>query len=237
MGRDDAKKQAGGDHMRLLLVEDEPAMSEALVDILTYHHYAVDPVFNGGDALYWARNQAYDGIILDIMLPGLDGLSVLRQLRSEGNATPVMLLTAKDTLSDKVQGLDDGADDLPKPFAMAELLACVKALVRRGGRYMPDTLCFGGLQLDRAHCALQCGERMEALSNLEYQLMEVFMRNPGMYFSAERLIELVWGLNREVETGSVWVYISYLRKKLQGLRCGVVIQSRRGVGYVLESGE
>lgn len=224
--------------MRLLLVEDEPAMSEALVDILTYHHYTVDPVFNGNDALYWAQNQAYDGIILDVMLPGLDGMSVLRRLREEGNATPVMLLTAKDALSDKVEGFDCGADDyLPKPFAMEELLARVKALVRRGGRYMPDTLSFGSLALDRKRCMLLCGEKSAALSNLEYQLMEVFMRNPGMYFSAERLIDLVWGMNRDVETGSVWVYISYLRKKLQGLQCGVLIQSRRGVGYTLEKGE
>ena len=221
--------------MRLLLAEDEIAMSEAVVDILNYHKYSVDAVYDGEDALYYARSQSYDGIILDVMMPKLDGLSVLRQLRRENNITPVLLLTARAEVEDRIGGLDAGADDyLPKPFAMGELLARVRAMLRRRENYMPDVLRAGNVELDASRFMLSVGENAVQLSRLEYQLMELFMRNPGITFPAEALLERIWGGNSEAEVGSVWVYISYLRKKLSALRANVEIRSRRGLGYSLE---
>ena len=218
--------------MRLL---DEIAMSEAVVDILNYHKYSVDAVYDGEDALYYARSQSYDGIILDVMMPKLDGLSVLRQLRRENNITPVLLLTARAEVEDRIGGLDAGADDyLPKPFAMGELLARVRAMLRRRENYMPDVLRAGNVELDASRFMLSVGGNAVQLSRLEYQLMELFMRNPGITFPAEALLERIWGGNSEAEVGSVWVYISYLRKKLSALRANVEIRSRRGLGYSLE---
>ena len=221
--------------MRILLAEDEVAMSEAVVDILDYHHYAVDAVYNGADALDYARSQNYDGIILDIMMPRMDGIEVLRRLRSEGNRTPVMLLTAKGEVEDRIRGLDAGADDyLPKPFAMGELLARLRAMLRRRESYVPDVLELGNVALDPARFELRCGGRVQSLSKLEYQIMELLMRNPGMTFSAETLLERVWGCDSDAGVGAVWVYISYLRKKLTALGADVEIASRRGLGYSLE---
>ena len=221
--------------MRILLAEDEVAMSEAVVDILDYHHYAVDAVYNGADALHYARSQNYDGIILDIMMPRMDGIEVLRRLRSEGNRTPVLLLTAKGEVEDRIRGLDAGADDyLPKPFAMGELLARLRAMLRRRERYVPDVLELGNVALDPARFELRCGGRVQSLSKLEYQIMELLMRNPGMTFSAETLLERVWGCDSDAGVGAVWVYISYLRKKLTALGADVEIASRRGLGYSLE---
>ena len=225
----------GEETMKLLLAEDEIAMSEAVVDILNYHKYSVDAVYDGEDALYYARSQSYDGIILDVLMPKLDGLSVLRQLRRENNTTPVLLLTARAEVEDRIDGLDAGADDyLPKPFAMGELLARVRAMLRRRENYMPDVLRAGNVELDASRFMLSVGENAVQLSRLEYQLMELFMRNPGITFPAEALLERIWGGNSEAEVGSVWVYISYLRKKLSALRANVEIRSRRGLGYSLE---
>ena len=221
--------------MKLLLAEDEIAMSEAVVDILNYHKYSVDAVYDGEDALYYARSQRYDGIILDVMMPKLDGLSVLRQLRRENNATPVLLLTARSEVEDRIGGLDAGADDyLPKPFVMGELLARVRAMLRRRESYMPDVLRVGNVELDPSRFMLLVGGESVSLSRLEYQLMELFMRNPGLTFPAEALLERVWGCNSDAEVGSVWVYISYLRKKLTTLGANVELRSRRGLGYSLE---
>ena len=221
--------------MRILLAEDEVAMSEAVVDILDYHHYAVDAVYNGADALDYARSQNYDGIILDIMMPRMDGIEVLRRLRSEGNRTPVLLLTAKGEVEDRIRGLDAGADDyLPKPFAMGELLARLRAMLRRRESYVPNVLELGNVALDPARFELRCGGRVQSLSKLEYQIMELLMRNPGMTFSAETLLERVWGCDSDAGVGAVWVYISYLRKKLTALGADVEIASRRGLGYSLE---
>ena len=227
---------AGGDEeMRLLLAEDEIAMSEAVVDILNYHKYSVDAVYDGEDALDYARSQSYDGVILDVMMPKLDGLSVLKQLRRENNFTPVLLLTARAEVEDRIGGLDAGADDyLPKPFAMGELLARVRAMLRRRENYTPDVLRAGNVELNASRFLLAVGAEERPLSRLEYQLMELFMRNPGITFSAEALLERIWGGNSEAEVGSVWVYISYLRKKLSALRANVEIRSRRGLGYSLE---
>lgn len=221
--------------MKLLLAEDEIAMSEAVVDILNYHKYSVDAVYDGEDALYYARSQSYDGIILDVMMPKLDGLSVLRQLRRDNNTTPVLLLTARAEVEDRIDGLDAGADDyLPKPFVMGELLARVRAMLRRRENYTPDVLRAGNVELDASRFLLSVGAGTLSLSRLEYQLMELFMRNPGITFPAEALLERVWGGNSDAEVGSVWVYISYLRKKLSALGANVEIRSKRGLGYSLE---
>lgn len=221
--------------MRLLLAEDEIAMSDALVDILNYHKYTVDAVYNGRDALDYAHNQTYDGIILDIMMPEMDGLSVLRELRKEGNSTPVLILTAKSEVADRVEGLDAGADDyLPKPFAMDELLARLRALLRRREVFVPAILQLGNTELDQNKYCLRVGEKVMQLSNLEYRIIELFMRNPGMTFSADALLERVWNCDSTAEAGTVWVYISYLRKKLSALNSSIEIRSKRGLGYSLE---
>ena len=221
--------------MRILLAEDEIAMSEALVDILSFHNYSVDAVYNGADALDYARSQAYDGVILDVMMPRMDGVEVLERLRREGNRTPVLLLTAKGEVEDRIRGLDAGADDyLPKPFAMGELLARLRAMLRRRESYVPDVLRLGDVELDPGRFELRCGDRAQSLSKLEYQIMELLMRNPGMTFPAETLLERVWGCDSDAGVGAVWVYISYLRKKLSTLGADVLIASRRGLGYTLE---
>lgn len=221
--------------MRILLAEDEIAMSEALVDILSFHNYSVDAVYDGAAALDYARAQSYDGIILDIMMPRMNGIEVLEQLRRDGNFTPVLLLTAKGEVEDRIRGLDAGADDyLPKPFAMAELLARLRAMLRRRENYVSVMLRLGNVSLDPRRFELCCGEKVQSLSKLEYQIMELLMRNPGMTFPAETLLERVWGCNSDAGVGAVWVYISYLRKKLSTLGADVLIASRRGLGYTLE---
>ncbi len=221
--------------MRLLYAEDERALSEAVSDILTYHKYSVDTVDNGQDALDYALLQHYDAIILDIMMPGMDGLTVVRELRQRGCGVPVLLLTAKSEVEDRITGLDAGADDyLPKPFAMNELLARVRALLRRRENYIPDTVKAGDLALDQARACLCCGEKTEPLSKLEYQLMDLFIRHPGMVFSTQQLLQEVWGTESEADVGAVWVYISYLRKKLTGIGSRMNLRCKRGLGYLLE---
>ena len=224
--------------MRLLLAEDEEAMAEAVVAFLEYHHYDVDWVNNGTDALEAARMGSHDVLILDIMMPGMDGLTVLRTLRMEGNTTPVLLLTAKGEIRDKVLGFETGSDDyLTKPFAMDELRVRVDALTRRSQSYQGDQLSFKGLVLDKSGYALKAGEKSCPLSHREYHLIELFMRNPHIYFSADTLLDRVWGMDAEVDYGTVWVHISGLRKKLESLNAGVEIRSKRGVGYALEETE
>ena len=220
--------------MRILLAEDERAMAEAVADILTFHQYTVDTALRGDEALGLLLAGGYDGAVLDIMMPGMDGLTVLRRAREQGVRTPVMFLTAKGEVEDKVAGFDAGADDyLPKPFAMAELLARVKALVRHGDG--AQSLGVGRLRLDTARATLCCGARSEPLSRLEFKLMELLLRCPGRLFSAQELLEKVWGLDSDAEIGTVWVYISYLRKKLSALGEPAAIRSKRGVGYYLEA--
>lgn len=221
--------------MKLLLAEDEIAMSEAVTDILTYHKYSVDAVYNGADALDYALASQYDGVILDIMMPKMDGIEVLKRLREAGCTVPVLLLTAKAEVDDRIRGLDAGADDyLPKPFAMGELLARVRAMLRRRENFTPDVVRVGNIALDQRRGLIACGDETQPLSALEYRLMELFALNPGICFSAGALLERIWGLDSDAEEGSVWVYISYLRKKLAKLGASVEIHSRRGVGYSLE---
>jgi DNA-binding response OmpR family regulator len=221
--------------MKLLLAEDEYDMSEALVDILTYHKYIVDAVYDGAEALDYARNEEYDGIILDIMMPKKNGLEVLRELRNDGCTTPVLLLTAKSEIEDKVQGLDMGADDyLPKPFVMEELLARIRAMLRRKERFTPDVLAFGDVSLNLQSYELNGPEKSIVLPKQEYQLMELFMMNQNIYLSSEKLLEKIWGYDTNSELGNVWVYISNLRKRLKETGSAVGIQAKRNIGYRLE---
>ena len=222
--------------MKLLFAEDEIAMAEAVADILTYHNYHVDTVDNGLDALAYALAEHYDGIILDIMMPGKDGLTVLKELRQQGVNTPVLLLTAKSEVADRIAGLNLGADDyLPKPFVMEELLARVRAMLRRREEYPPDVLQCGNLALSSIDKTLSGPDNSFILSKLEYQLMELLMLHQGQYFSSEKILERVWGYDTDAELGVVWVYISYLRKKMAALKASAEIKSRRGVGYTLEA--
>ena len=220
--------------MKLLYAEDEPALAEAVTDILTFHKYMVETVDNGQDALEYARSEEYDGIILDIMMPRMDGLTVLRKLRAEGKRTPILLLTAKAEVSDRIEGLDLGADDyLPKPFVMEELLARVRAMLRRRESFMPARLEAGDLLLNLSDATLACGGKSVELQNRECQLMEALMKNPGIYQSADSLIVSAWGYDSEADANSVRVYVSGLRKRLAELGSGVEIVSRRNIGYSL----
>ena len=221
--------------MKLLYAEDEISMSEAIVDILEYHNYIVDAVYDGDAALEYARSEQYDGIILDIMMPYRSGLEVLKMLRREGRRTPVLLLTARSEVEDRITGLDSGADDyLPKPFDMGELLARVRSMLRRKEDYTPSVLIFGNISLDSRSFELKGKEGSVFLPKLEYQLMELLMLNKGIYLSTEDILVKVWGYDTDVEIGVVWVYISYLRKKLAELNADIVIKAKRNIGYTLE---
>lgn len=222
--------------MKLLYAEDEPALSEAVVDYLTYHKYIVDAVYDGASAYNYAISGDYDGIILDIMMPKQNGLEVLSELRRNGCRTPVLLLTAKTQVEDRIHGLDAGADDyLPKPFDMGELLARIRAMLRRREEYRPDLVCFGDLTLDMRSGEISVGEMSFQLPKQEYRLMEQLMLNHTMYLSTEDLLVKAWGYNTETDINSVWLYISYLRKRLSAMNSKVEIISKRNIGYKLES--
>lgn len=221
--------------MKLLYAEDERSMSEAVVDILTYHKYMVDAVYDGEEAYAYASTEHYDGIILDIMMPKMDGLEVLKKLRSRGCNTPVLLLTAKSEIEDQIQGLDMGADDyLPKPFSMDLLLAHIRAMLRRREEFVPNLLKCGNIALNQQNYELSGNGQTFVLPKLEYRLMELFMLNKGIYFSTEDILCKVWGYDTDAEIGTVWVYISYLRKKLTALNANVAITAKRNIGYTLE---
>lgn len=221
--------------MKLLYAEDEPALSEAVVDYLTYHKYIVDAVYDGAEAYDYAISGDYDGIILDIMMPKRDGLEVLSALRRNGCRTPVLLLTAKTQVEDRVHGLDAGADDyLPKPFDMGELIARIRAMLRRREEYHPDLVCFGDLTLNMQSGEIRVGDMSFQLSKQEYRLMEQLMLNHTMYLSTEDLLAKAWGYNTETDINSVWLYISYLRKRLSAMNSKVEIASKRNIGYKLE---
>ena len=221
--------------MKLLIAEDEIDLAEALAAFLERNKYTVDVVHDGEEAYYSASAGAYDAIILDIMMPKKDGIRVLKELRAEGNTTPVMMLTAKGETSDRIVGFDTGADDyLPKPFDTDELLARLRAILRRKGEIKSNTLTFGDLTLDCDASTVSCGEKSERLRGKEYQLMELFMHNPRMLFSADRIMERVWSWESDAEINVVWVHISNLRKKLKAIGSGVTIKASRGLGYMLE---
>ena len=221
--------------MKLLYAEDERSLSEAVVDILTYHKYIVDAVYNGEDAYDYAQSGDYDGIILDIMMPRRDGVEVLSALRKNGCKTPVLLLTAKTQVDDRIRGLDAGADDyLPKPFDMGELLARVRAMLRRREAFHPDLLTFGDLTLNIQSGTLSCGDIAFILPKQEYRLMEQLMENHNIFLSSEDLLIKAWGYDAQTDVGSVWLYISYLRKRLTAMNSLVEIVSKRNIGYRLE---
>lgn len=220
--------------MRLLIAEDELDLAEALTAFFEKNQYTVDAVHDGADAYDYAATGGYDAVILDIRMPKMDGIQVLRRLREAGVSTPIMMLTAKAEKDDRIVGFDAGADDyLPKPFSPDELLSRVRAMLRRKGEYRPTVLSFGGLSMDCASGTLRCGERSERLSGKEYQVMELFMRSPRVIISAERIMERVWGWNAEAEVNVVWVHISNLRKKLKAIGSPVAIRANRGLGYAL----
>lgn len=221
--------------MRLLLAEDEKELSRALVAILKHNNYSVDAVYDGQQALDYLDTALYDGVVLDIMMPKVDGVTVLKKLRAKGSNVPVLLLTAKSEIDDRVTGLDSGADDyLTKPFATKELLARIRAMTRRQGETTDTALRFGNLILDRASYELRSEKGSIRLANKEFQMMEMLLANPGQIISAERFMDKIWGYDSEAELNVVWVYLSYLRKKLKMLEANVHIKVTRNLGYSLE---
>lgn len=218
--------------MKLLLADDEKELSNALVAILRHSNYTVDAVYNGTDALDYALTGDYDGIILDIMMPGMDGMEVLKRIRDKGLSTPVLFLTAKTEVDDRIKGLDLGADDyLPKPFDMGELLARVRAMLRRKEDFAPSNLSCGNLTLNRAGYELSTPDHDSIhLSGREFQMMEMLMTSPGRIISVDSFMDRIWA-DGEADVNVVWVYISNLRKKLTSLGATCEIKASRGVGY------
>lgn len=221
--------------MRILLAEDERSLSRAVVALLERSNYAVEAVYDGVEALEYLDSGNYDALILDIMMPRLDGLSVLKQLRQRGNPIPVLILTAKSEIDDKVEGLDNGANDyLTKPFSTRELLARLRAVTRTQTSQVSSVLRFGNVALNQTSFELSSPSGSYRLANKEYQMMELLLMNPGQTISTERFLEKIWGYDTETELNVVWVYISYLRKKLAALNANVRIQAARNVGYRVE---
>ena len=224
--------------MRLLIAEDDPRLLKSLLHIFRANGYAADGVENGTDAYDYASGGEYDGLVLDIMMPGTDGLHVLSRLRAEGVKTPALFLTARAEVSQRVDGLDAGADDyLPKPFSTEELLARVRAMLRRRENFAPELLSFGGATLNCSTFVFSYGEKRETLSGKEFQILEILMRDPGVILSSDRLLTRIWGYDAEVETGVIWVHISNLRRKIEATGAPIAIRFVRGGGYVLETTE
>lgn len=221
--------------MRLLIAEDEIDLAEVLAVFFEKNHFSVDTVHNGFDAYDYAVSGVYDAVILDVMMPKMNGIEVLQRLRAEHISTPVMMLTAKGETSDRITGFTAGADDyLPKPFDADELLCRVRAMLRRGDSYHPDVLTYADLSLEPSTGTLRCSGQSVRLAGRELQIMELFLRNPQQVFSAERLMEKIWGWDNEAEINVVWVNISNLRKKLRSLGSRACITANRGLGYLLE---
>lgn len=221
--------------MRILLAEDERSLSRAVIALLEKNNYSADAVYDGAEALEYLAAENYDAVILDIMMPKMDGLTVLRKLREQGSHIPVLLLTAKSEVEDKVLGLDTGANDyLTKPFATAELLARIRAMTRSQTAQTCSRLSFGNVTLDQTIFELSGPGGSFRLANKEYQMIELLMRNPGQVIPTERFLERIWGYDADVDVNVVWVYISYLRKKLAALHADIQIKATRNTGYSLE---
>lgn len=224
--------------MRLLLAEDEKSLARAVSTILQKNNYSVDVVDNGLDVLDYAEAAEYDCIILDIMMPLMDGITALKELRKRGNNVPVIMLTAKSELDDKITGLDSGANDyLTKPFEVKELMARIRAVTRVQWQQKDSKLTFGNLTLDCAAYEVSTPSGKEQLTNKEFQLLEMLMRDPRVKISTDTLMERIWGFESESETNVIWVHISYLRKKLKKMEANVEIKAARNFGYYLEVNE
>lgn len=220
--------------MRILLAEDERSLSRVLVTIFQKNNYSVDAVYNGEDALAYLQSGSYDAAVLDIMMPGMDGITVLKKMRSAGNRLPVLMLTAKSEVDDKVLGLDSGANDyLAKPFDTKELLARIRSITRNQTA-ADSRLRLGNISLDRSTFELSSPSGSFRLANKEFQMMEFLMANPHHIISSERFMEKIWGCDSEAEINVVWVYISCLRKKLSALHADIQIRASRNAGYSLE---
>lgn len=221
--------------MRILVAKDNKDISKAVVTLLQKNGYSVDAVYNGTDALDYAVNGDYDGIILDIMMPGYDGIQVLLRLRQQKITVPVLMLTAKAEISDRVLGLDSGADDyLPKPFAAAELLSRIRAMLRRRSNYQPDVINVGGVSLQRDTMELSYAGKTSRLVLREFQVLEMLMDNLGRITTTDILMERIWGWDSNVEVNIVWVTVSNIRKKLMSIGAPLTVRAVRGVGYQLE---
>lgn len=222
-------------YMNLLIVEDEVRLADALEEIMKEQKYMADVVSNGKDGLYYAQNHAYDVIILDVMLPGINGFDLVHKLRSSHIATPVLMLTAKDDVHDKIAGLDSGADDyMTKPFVPEELLARIRALTRRQGDVILEEQQFLDLTLHLSTCDLSCGSKSIHLSYKEFEILKLLMANQKSILSKELLISKVWGNDSDAEDNNVEAYISFLRKKIAFLGSCVAISTIRKFGYRLE---
>lgn len=221
--------------MRLLIAEDDPKLLKSLLHIFAANKFSADGVTDGREALLYAQTTEYDGLVLDIMMPGLDGIEVLRTLRKQGVTTPALFLTARTEVAQRVEGLDAGADDyLPKPFSTAELLARVRAMLRRKDTYLPDLLVLGRVTLNRSTYQLSCEGQVQALSGKEFQILEMLMQSPGTIIPTERFITHLWGWDTTVDTSVVWVHISNLRKKINAPGAPLDIRFVRNAGYLLE---
>lgn len=221
--------------MRLLFAEDDRELSRAVKTLLERSGYTVDAVYNGTDAVDYARCGEYDALILDWMMPGISGIEALGRLRREGAQTPCLMLTARDAVEDRVAGLDAGADDyLPKPFATSELLARVRAMLRRKAGYTPDILKYGDLIMDAAGMELRCADKSVRLNNKAFQLMQMLLEHPKMVLTVSQIMDRIWGWDTEADVNVVWVNVSFLRKKLAELGSKTEIKVARGAGYSLE---
>lgn len=221
--------------MRLLLAEDEKSLSRAIIAILERNNYSADAVYDGLEALEYLESDTYDGLILDVMMPKMDGITALKKLREKGNNIPVLMLTAKSEIDDKVLGLDSGANDyLTKPFNTRELLARIRAMTRTNTVQATSILTMGNISLNTATFELSAPGGSFRLANKEFQMLEMLMRNAGRLIPTERFMEKIWGYDSDAEISVVWVYISYLRKKLTALGANVQIKAARNAGYSLE---
>ena len=220
--------------MRILLVDDEKNFVKALKEILEDNHYTVECVYDGQEALDYIHYESFDVILLDVMMPKMDGYTLIKKIRSEGNNIPVIFLSAKGEVDDKIKGLELGGDDyLPKPFSSKELLARLKVILRRKDGVKSNSLAYEGLSIDESDCSLVYKDKKETLSNKEYQLMELFLRKPEKIYSADSLLNEAWAIEDYADVSSLWVFLSNLRKKLKSLNCPIVIKSERGLGYKL----
>ena len=221
--------------MKLLLAEDDKELSNSIVRVLKFNEYDVDQAFDGQEALDYLEYVNYDLLILDVMMPKLDGISVVKRLREKGNNIPVLMLTALGDINDKVNGLDSGADDyLTKPFVIKELMARIRALVRRSDKVILETSKIGELELDKNNFEIKYKDKSERLTAKEFKLMELLIKNQNMLISTEKIMEEIWDLDSDAEINVVWVFISALRKKLQSINANYEIKAVRGVGYRLE---